>query len=87
MESFQFHIRFSGYLTGLASTHTVETERRVMGLELSPLTENISTEALLVKASLNYSLPFAMDSRFPALVGRLASSLTERNRCRSDEVD
>lgn len=43
-----------GYLTGLAGTHMLETKWCVMGLELSLLTENISTEAplKLVKASL-----------------------------------
>lgn len=39
VESFKLHVRFFGYLTGLAGTHTVETERCVMSLELSPLTK------------------------------------------------
>ena len=55
VESFrELHVRFLGQLTdSTAGTHTVETKRRVMSLELSwPLTENISTEELLVKASL-----------------------------------
>ena len=63
VESFQeLHVRFLGqWMAGsTAGTHMVETKQCVMGLELSrPLTENISTEELLVKASLVIVLTFS----------------------------